>query len=422
MNLHKIKQLTSANIDPTVKVAVFLAHEVYNKNAKYNQYWSLDRYDVDQIVRYLSDSVRQVFDLSLNRLIEHHNEQVNLSIAAKKKQQTRQAFALLKGRKALRALLRKKLVAFKTILRFVEDALQSQNGATYGVEKALRRLEKHQLHMLFGDRGKYEGKAYHDLLPLYACSGELEAGSLHYYRAREERKYWHVGRDGGGQPEIRFRVNPMLTEKACKLVSRIGSQERNGGHIHLNCRKDTEIGTRVFAAFRTHLVWFRYLANASRRNGRWSNVSNTPNTFTEARRIKAAAVSCNTWQETGTVEVRLWGTTSKPSEWAFRTRLMQSMARMSETVDHSTPPPIQRNICVDAFMSFARWAAPNDPQTLRELLNAFRKKARGTRDRIGTQMAAEFVAAFDGSVIPLRGYRRRTITENTTTAGLTATA
>jgi hypothetical protein len=66
-------------------------------------------------------------------------------------------------------------------------------------------------------------------------------------------------------------------------------------------------------------------------------------------------------------------------------------------------------------MAYARWAVINDPQTLREILNAFRKKARGTRDRIGTQMAAQFVAAFDGSVLVLRGYRRRTITDNNTT-------
>lgn len=422
MTTDKIKQLTAANIDPSAKIGVFLAHELFTNNARDGQYWSLERYDIENMVNYLSKSVRQVFDISLGRLVKHHNEQVEILRLVKKKEQTRKAFGLLKGRKALRALLRQKLVAFETILRYVEDAIESNHGTAYGVQQALRRMEKHQLHLLFQDKGKYEGKAYHDLLPLYACSGELEAGSLHYYRSRNERPYWHVGRDGGGQPEIRFRVNPLLTNKACKLVARIGSQERNGGHIHLNCKKDTEIGTRVFAAFRTHLVWFRYLANASRRNGRWSNVANTPSHFTEARRIKAAAISCNTWTDTGTVEVRLWGTTSKPAEWAFRTRLMQSMARMSETVEHLNPPPIHRDVCLDSFMDFARWAAVNDPQTLREVLNAFRKKARGTRDRIGTQMAAQFVAAFDGSVLVLRGYRRRTtITENNT-AGQTVTA
>jgi hypothetical protein len=251
------------------------------------------------MVDYLSKSVRQVFDISLSRLIKHHNDQVEILRLVKKKEQTRKAFGLLKGRKALRVLLRQKLIAFETILRFVEDAIETQYGSKYGVEQALRRMEKHQLRLLFQDKGKYEGKAYHDLLPLYACSGELEAGSLHYYRRRNERPYWHVGTDGGGQPEIRFRVNPLLTNKACKLVCRIGSQERNGGHIHLNCKKDTEIGTRVFAAFRTHLVWFRYLANASRRNGRWSSVSNTPSHFTESRRIKSAAISCNTWLTLG---------------------------------------------------------------------------------------------------------------------------
>jgi hypothetical protein len=85
------------------------------------------------------------------------------------------------------------------------------------------------------------------------------------------------------------------------------------------------------------------------------------------------------------------------------------MARMSETVNH-TPPPIQRDICVNTFMDYATWAAQNDPQILRELLTAFRKKSRGTQDRIGSQTAAQFVAAFDQSGITLRGYRRRTAT------------
>lgn len=410
-----------ANVDPAAKVAVYLAHQVFTHNAKEGQYWSLERYDIDNVVTYLSKSVRQVFDISLGRLVKHHNDQVELVKLETKKAQTRKAFGLLKGRKALRALFRQKLITLKTLLRFVEDALDHQYGDPYGMQKALRRMEKHQLHMLFSDKGKYEGKQYHDLLPLYACSGELEAAAIKYYRSREERPYWHVGRDGGGQPEIRFRINPLMTKKACDLVARIGSQDRNGGHIHLNCKKDTEIGTRVFAAFRTHLVWFRYLANATRRNNHWSSVGNTPSDFQTARRVKPAAISCNTWADTGTVEVRLWGTTSKPAEWTFRTRLMQSLARMSETVEHPNPPPIQREVCVDSFMAYARWAAVNDPQTLREVLNAFRKKSRGTRDRIGTQMAAQFVAAFDGSVLVLRGYRRRTITENNNT-GLTVTA
>ena len=418
MSTKNLETLTTAPIPHPTKLAIWLADAIFSEHRKTDGTCNVSDSALNQIARYLPANVEPLFWKSLNR----KRNAAEIAAAQRKADQERAlskliGTAILKRRK-LRALCRSKIVnLFDTITQILEKHREDDFTLANDPRKLaqyITMIEKRHFGNLPPNQGRYEGKAYHDLLPLYTCSGELEAGSLHYHQARQERPYWHVGRDGGGQPEIRFRVNPLLTVRACKLVCRIGSQERNGGHIHINCQKNTEIGTRVYAAFRTHLVWFRYLANASRRNGRWSSVANTPAHFTEARRIKGAAISCNTWQRTGTVEIRIWGTTSKPAEWAFRTRLMQSMAQMSETVEHLNPPPIHREVCIEAFMSYACWAVVNDPQTLRELLNAFRKKTRGTRDRIGAQMAGQLVAGFDASELVLRGYRRRaTITENT---------
>jgi hypothetical protein len=265
---------------------------------------------------------------------------------------------------------------------------------------------------------------YWDKLPLYECSGELEATSLRAYklhpsghtistnRIRGYRKpYWDVGRDGGGQHEIRFRITHRIPDVACNLVRSAGSIERNGGHIHLNCKRDEEIGKAVFHSFRYHLSWFRYLAPLTRRRSRWCGVQET-GSWTQAQSVKFAAVSANTFRHTGTVEIRLWPTSRNPSEWRFRASLMKAMARWSEDNaerDHETP--ISNETAPQAWESFYQWASIHEPETLKAVLKAMKAKARSissTRnvDRFGAAKCDEFVRQFDATDIRLRGYRR----------------
>ena len=271
--------------------------------------------------------------------------------------------------------------------------------------------------------------AYARSLPLYACSGELEADSLHLDKRQKlgsrRTAFWDVGRDGGGQFEIRFRLSGNLPALASGMVSRLGTTSRNGGHIHLNCQGDEQIGTRVFNKMREQLSWMRYLCPLHRRRGRWSSVDAVQPTFAAAKSVKGAALSTYAWNKTGTVEMRIWGTTDNPAEWSFRARLMQSVARMSETLPVEQ---VNQNALMDssarraAWSQFYTWTAQNDPQILRETLHALRKKGRTTRDSRGAERARECVADFDASGVRLSGYRRRTtITENNIT-GQTVTA
>lgn len=410
----KLDTLTSAPIPHPHKIAIWLADALFREHRNSYGIFQITDTALDRIARYLPADVEPLFWKSLNRK-RNKSELVAAQLKAEQERTLSKLIgkAILKRRK-LRALCRSKAVSlFDTITQIIDEhkedafAFDSRRLAQY-----VTQLEKWHFRNLPPNKGKYAGKDYADTLPLYACSGELEAAALVYIRSqhvRTEKPFWHVGRDGGGQPEIRFRICPTLTPKACKLVARIGSQSRNGGHIHLNCRKDEEIGSRVFSAFRAHLVWMRYLANHSRRSGRWSSVANTPHYFADAKRTKAAAISANTWNATGTVEVRLWGTTAKPEEWHFRASLMKSLARMSET-QTTQITPLERPNASPVFLEFARWAAQHDPQTLRETLHRLRKKGRTTADRIGAEMCRELVAAFDASDIRLTGYRRRTIT------------
>lgn len=415
MSTHnKIETLTGAPIPHRLKIALWLADALFHEHQDRNGLFSLSDSGLDRITRYLSPSVEPLFWKSLNRKRRKASD-----LYEQRKEQEQRTLSKLIGtailrRKRLRALVRSKTVSlFDTITAALDKHDEEGLCADpLALAQYIAGVEKWHFRRLPINKGKFAGKEYSDTLPLYACSGELEAAALVYIRSRalhQERPFFHVGRDGGGQPEIRFRIHPTTTAKACKLVARIGSQGRNGGHIHLNCRKNEEIGSRVFSAFRTHLVWFRYLVNHARRSGRWSSVDNTPRTFAEAKRIKGCAISCNTWNHTGTVEVRLWGTTAKPEEWHFRAGLMQSLARMSET-QTTVPTSLERAFAVPVFLDFARWAAQNDPQTLRETLHRLRKKGRTQTDRIGAEQCRQIVAAFDASDIRLTGYRRRTIT------------
>lgn len=254
-----------------------------------------------------------------------------------------------------------------------------------------------------------------DRLPLYACSGELEATSLHHSATRSRRAdFWDVGRDGGGQHEIRFRIASNLPETACRIVSRLGGPTKNGGHVHMNCKASEDIGRRVYSALRFHLCWFRFLTPHARRQNRFCGVRLTPADFDRARSVKFAAISANTWTRTGTVEVRLWPSSKNPKDWHFRARFMASIAKWSET--RTTPAFDSINIEVghQAWRAYFEWAALYDPTTLRETLALLKRRARQTTDRRAQECCVAFVEAFDTARIPLRGYRRQPAPETPT--------
>jgi hypothetical protein len=292
------------------------------------------------------------------------------------------------------------------------DSVDSYNriAALRNLGERIQRLEQ----LAINRRAVSQAFAYARSLPLYACSGELEANTLDMARARKLARvtpFWNIGRDGGGQHEIRFRISGTLPALASGLVTGLGSTARNGGHIHLNCHGDEMTGRRVFNKMREQLAWMRYLCPLHRRRGRWSSVDAVQQTFDSARRVKGAALSTYSWSTTGTVEMRIWGTTASPEEWSFRARLMQSVARMSETRPVTDIDPnalITSDARRAAWGDFFTWAADNDPQTLRETLHALRKKGRTTRDTKGAQRARECVEQFDASGVRLSGYRRRT--------------
>jgi hypothetical protein len=410
MSTTTIERLTSAPIDHKNKIALWLADAIFTENLDpAKRQFKLSDTTLDRIAAALPMSCAPIFWKSLSRKRKAAAEHFAW-LEEMEERDKKQIFgkAILRRRR-FRALIRSKAVSLIDTLHSMIDDVDAEAWLvdSRALAHHVKGLERYFFRTkVIETKGRFEGKEYHDRLPLYACSGELEAASLHYHRNRQERLYWHVGRDGGGQPEIRFRIHPTTTAKACKLVSRIGSQSRNGGHIHLNCRKNDEIGNRVFHGLRANLVWMRYLANHARRSGRWSSVDNTPNTFAEAKRIKGCAISCNTWNHTGTVEMRLWGTTAKPETWAFRSRLMQSIARMTETESQPMLQMLREN-AAPTFLTFARWAAQHDPQTLRETLHEMRRKSRTNADRIGADQCRALVAAFDASEIRLTGYRRR---------------
>lgn len=339
-------------------------------------------------------------------------------------------YECLKHRKYLRTYTRKYegqgLQHFVQIVRdnygdeWVVDTKTSEVRRELG--KFFRRREKNLLQATLPSPREAQ---YHDKLPLYACSGELEADGLRsgYYRpdgrfvsnrgkTSYRKQYWNVGRDGGGQHEIRFLIAHRLTDAACNLVQRLGSTSRNGGHIHINCKRNELLGRSVFHALRYHLSWFRYLAPLTRRRSRWCNVQDT-GSWSDALNRKYAAVSANTFLHTGTVEVRLWPTSRRADEWRFRANLMRSVAKWAEDNDErDNETPINNETAVQAWESFYRWAAIHEPETLKAILRAMKAKTRtigsrsGTADRFGAAKCDEFVRQFDATDIRLPGYRR----------------
>lgn len=266
---------------------------------------------------------------------------------------------------------------------------------------------------------------------LYECSGELEADYMHSSRiAKIARARGHVhsqenrttyydnyswlnfGTDGGGQAETRFAISGSLPSLVCNMVASIGSSERNGGHIHMNCKTEA-IGERVFDALRYHLSWFRWLVPSHRRNHRWCPVNGVQSNFRDAQGVKQAAVSCNTWSRTRTVEVRLWPTSAKASDWYGRRDLMQAIARWSETNPRPTddngvfPAPINQETQPKAWREFYTWAAVNAPDGLRYALMVLRKKSRNASLGVDHQQAKALYDQFLASGITVRGFRRR---------------
>jgi hypothetical protein len=297
----------------------------------------------------------------------------------------------------------------------------NQRDVIKGVGQFLKSIEKSKIKQMLPEPLTPE---YWDRLPLYECSGELEATGLHGYKTTPtgrsvstnrirsyQKPYWDVGRDGGGQHEIRFRITQKLPDVACNLVSNLGSIERNGGHIHINCKRDHEVGQSVYHALCRHLSWFRYLAPLTRRRSRWCAVNACCENWDDALGRKYSAVSAAQFERLGTIEVRLWPTSRKPSEWRLRASLMQAIARWSE--DHaSADSPINNETAPQAWEQFYRWAAIHEPETLKDIIKAMKAKVRTINntsrsvDRYGAVKCDEFVRQFDASDTRLRGYRR----------------
>lgn len=248
-------------------------------------------------------------------------------------------------------------------------------------------------------------------LPLYACSGELECDGIdsHSPLVRRNNRHpgWDVGRDGGGQHEIRFRIAGGIPRAACRLVTRLGSHARNGGHIHLNCGGDDWVGERVFLVFRSHLSWMRWLTPYSRRHGRHTSVGATPSRFSDSQRVKFAAVSCSNWSRFGTVEVRLWATSRTPSDWHQRAALMQSLARMSETVP-STVDRITRADGRAKWEAYITWAHEHDQPGLTAALRMVRDVATsGSVDVVAIAECQALLGIYRATGLTVAGFRFR---------------
>ena len=273
----------------------------------------------------------------------------------------------------------------------------------------------------YRDKGK---KPLYDELPLYACSGELEADAMNYHKiiklsrgASNCSGYWkqsdklNFSRDGGGQRETQFHIDPVRAKIVCGLVTRLGGHRRNGGHIHINCKYDYATGKRVFDALRYHLSWTRWLVSGVRRNHTWAPVSGTAQTFDRAIGHKQAAVTANTWHRTGTVEMRVWGTTNKPEEWLGRAKLMQAIAKWSESFNctpNDTPYPITMDTAHLAWPQFFSWASRNAPEGLCYALKTMRKKLRmASTPAVDKQACEAFLTEWEQSGRTCRGYRTR---------------
>lgn len=262
--------------------------------------------------------------------------------------------------------------------------------------------------------------------PLYSCSGELEADHMNVSRILKishgkasthsrhaewrHSKHLNFSRDGGGQAETQFHIRPELANVVCKLVSSIGRLNRNGGHIHINCQMDENVGRRVFDSLRYHLSWTRWLVPFARRDNHWSKVDNVQDTFEQAKNVKPCALSANTWRRTGTVEMRLWGTSAKPEDWLGRAALMKAIAKWSEHYNATGTgiKPISNETAAEAWPMFFHWACRNEPEGLGYALKTFRKKVRSSATaRLDRQAATTFMQQWEDSGLTCRGYRCR---------------
>jgi len=338
------------------------------------------------------------------------------------------------------------------------EMLAGQRKAYHDIRRMIgafwHEQENRQISRRVNADGKFikRPKAEKDSLPLYACSGELEANRMRNDRihklsrgnSHEERgaAIWEYSpslnfeRDGGGQPETQFLITEPLTRLVCKLVAELGPQKKNGGHIHINCQGKADIGERVFHAYRLHMSWMRFLVGPVRRRNHWSPVMSCScsscrhssrhsqgiqPSFAEAKNVKRAAVSLNTWDRTGTVEIRLWGTTSNPSEWLGRRDLMQALARWSENNPSRRPDgtnyPITQAVGSMSWDMFFSWAAQAAPKGLAYALRTLRRKARSSRNNVDAQAARSLMIQWESSNLTCQGYRcRQRITPTTTTA------
>jgi len=297
----------------------------------------------------------------------------------------------------------------------------------YWKQKIGKFASEHEKYHIWKNFQAKEEKPLHLKLPLYACSGELEADEMdggriyriaHTLGKGDETSNHRVTtlwkhseklefkRDGGGQAETTFQIRPELARVACGLVRKIGKPSRNGGHIHINCQKDEAIGRRVYAALRFNLSWMRWLAGAARRHHSWSTVDNVVDTFEHAT-IKGSALTRHTWNRTGTVEMRIWPTSAKSEDWLGRASLMQAIAKWSESYSPIVHPINQETEAL-AWPLFFNWASINAPEALVYTLDQFRKRARSTSIHYTDREAAgRLMGMFEESGVTVRGYRRR---------------
>jgi len=328
----------------------------------------------------------------------------------------------------------------------LQEAIAGQEKAFHAVRREIGRYwhdrEQDVIRVRMPKAGKYirPKGSERDELPLYACSGELEANRMNAAKilriskgagqqdGRNHARWTHsaglvFSRDGGGQAETQFLITEPHARLVCSLVDELGPQRCNGGHIHLNCKGDEAIGERVFNAMRYHLSWTRWLVGSVRRRHRWSPVlpyqndsrfdSGVQRTFEEAKRVKRAAVSANTWSRTGTIEMRLWGTTSNANEWLGRRDLMIAIARWSEsnTSAHMEPDGSCKRINniteAEAWPAFFRWAAANAPKGLAYALKTLRRKSRSSRRNVDSDHARQLMGQFEATGLTCSGYRRR---------------
>jgi hypothetical protein len=155
----------------------------------------------------------------------------------------------------------------------------------------------------------------------------------------------------------------------------------------------------------------RWLVPAVRRRHIWCAMTGVRDTFESAKTVKQAAISANTWSRTGTVEIRLWGTSNKPEDWQGRAAVMQAIAKWSETHQSmqadGTPHQITRDTQVQAWEQFYQWASVNAPDALKYALQVIRKKSRLVRDNLDKEQCTSLYNAFLASNIVVRGFRRR---------------